>query len=61
MQLAHITHFPDATAACKVIPKWLKSGDLILLKASRAIRLESVAQTIADSGGNGKVLRKVAS
>jgi UDP-N-acetylmuramoyl-tripeptide--D-alanyl-D-alanine ligase len=59
MESTRVFHFPDAAAASKAIPKWLKSGDLVLLKASRGIHLESVAQAITE--GNTKFFRKVAS
>ncbi|HEX4053115.1 MAG TPA: UDP-N-acetylmuramoyl-tripeptide--D-alanyl-D-alanine ligase [Tepidisphaeraceae bacterium] len=43
-----VEHFPNAAAACAVAAR-LRDGDLILLKASRAIGLEAVARAIVAS------------
>jgi UDP-N-acetylmuramoyl-tripeptide--D-alanyl-D-alanine ligase len=43
-----IEHFTDASAAAASVPGWLQPGDLVLLKASRGIHLEQVAQAIRD-------------
>jgi len=40
-----VQYFPDAAAACAVAAR-LHAGDLVLLKASRAVRLETVARAI---------------
>ncbi|MGH7179820.1 MAG: glutamate ligase domain-containing protein, partial [Tepidisphaeraceae bacterium] len=40
--------FDDSAEAARQIPRWLRRGDLVLLKASRGIHLETVAQAIAD-------------
>jgi UDP-N-acetylmuramoyl-tripeptide--D-alanyl-D-alanine ligase len=61
MDESQVSHFTDAPAAAKAVPKWLRTGDLVLLKASRGIRLESVAQVIAAGEGDARFLRKVAS
>ncbi|MCS7033805.1 MAG: UDP-N-acetylmuramoyl-tripeptide--D-alanyl-D-alanine ligase [Phycisphaerae bacterium] len=42
----NIRCFEDAAAASRVIPSWLRKGDLVLLKASRGVRLELVAEGI---------------
>jgi UDP-N-acetylmuramoyl-tripeptide--D-alanyl-D-alanine ligase len=43
-----IRSFADAAAAAAEVPGWLRAGDLVLLKASRSIHLELVAQAILD-------------
>jgi UDP-N-acetylmuramoyl-tripeptide--D-alanyl-D-alanine ligase len=42
-----IHRFPDAKAAAAVVPGLLRRGDLVLLKASRSVQLEAVADAIA--------------
>ena len=37
------------STAAGTIPGWLRDGDLVLLKASRGIHLETVAQAIIES------------
>ncbi len=54
-----ITHYPDARTAAMSVPKHLRENDLILLKASRGIRLELVAQAIAEN--RSTFFRKAAS
>jgi UDP-N-acetylmuramyl pentapeptide synthase len=44
--------FPDAGSAAKAVPAMIDKGDLVLLKGSRGIHLETVAKAIKD-----KVLR----
>jgi UDP-N-acetylmuramoyl-tripeptide--D-alanyl-D-alanine ligase len=51
MDLAKVTHFEDSTAAAAVVPGWLRGGELVLLKGSRGMRLEKIAQAIADRRG----------
>jgi UDP-N-acetylmuramoyl-tripeptide--D-alanyl-D-alanine ligase len=49
MATGAICRFPDARTAAASIPGFLRDGDLILLKASRGIGLELVAQSISES------------
>jgi UDP-N-acetylmuramoyl-tripeptide--D-alanyl-D-alanine ligase len=60
MPAGSIYRFSDAAAAAAEIPRWLREGDLILLKASRGIHLELVAQAIMESRQSG-FFHKVAS
>jgi len=71
MPVGAIAKFKDASAAAKEVPSWLRTGDLVLLKASRSVRLERIADAISQAfavaaqnagatGGNG-FFRKVAS
>lgn len=55
-----VYRFSDAAAAASEVARWLREGDLILLKASRGIHLEMVAQAIIESRQPG-FFRKVAS
>jgi len=59
-----IATFPDAPTAAPVVRKAVKKGDLVLLKASRSIRLETIAAALAEAPAaptsHGRV-RKVAS
>ncbi len=41
--LARVMEFADVEAACGPVKKFLKRGDLVLLKASRAARLERLS------------------
>lgn len=45
-----VKHFPTATEAAVAVPSMLKSGDLTLLKASRGIHLEAVANALKATG-----------
>ena len=49
MTASAIRKFSDAESASKELPRWLREGDMVLLKASRAIHLENVALAIAES------------
>jgi UDP-N-acetylmuramoyl-tripeptide--D-alanyl-D-alanine ligase len=46
MEKSKVVHFPDAPACAAIAPQWLRPGDLVLLKASRGVRLETVAADI---------------
>ena len=52
-----ISYFTDANAAAAELPDWFSSGDLVLLKASRSMRLETIAQAM----GQVPALRRAAS
>jgi UDP-N-acetylmuramyl pentapeptide synthase len=41
-----VIEFADVEAAMKAVKQFLKSGDVVLLKASRASRLERIAETL---------------
>jgi len=41
-----VVHYPNADAAAADVPRRVHAGDLVLIKASRGIRLEKVAQAI---------------
>lgn len=51
--------FADANSAAAKVPRMLHDGDLVLIKASRGIRLETVAEAIAEH--RTKPRRKAAS
>jgi len=44
--LNRVIEFADVEAAMKVVKQFLKTGDVVLLKASRASRLERIAETL---------------
>ncbi len=44
--LARVIEFENVEAAMKAIKSFLKSGDVVLLKASRSSRLERIAETL---------------
>lgn len=46
-----VFHYPDAPAAARAAPDWVRAGDLVLVKASRGMRLETVADAIAAARG----------
>jgi UDP-N-acetylmuramoyl-tripeptide--D-alanyl-D-alanine ligase len=43
----HLHHFPDAPAAIPHVQDLVRSGDLVLIKASRGIKLERVAEALS--------------
>lgn len=62
MSKGKVVHFEDAAKCCELAPRWLRSGDMVLLKASRGVRLETVATAIDSAfGGETKRIRKAAS
>jgi UDP-N-acetylmuramoyl-tripeptide--D-alanyl-D-alanine ligase len=46
MNKSRVVHFASAADCAEIAPRWLRNGDLVLLKASRGIRLETVANAI---------------
>ena len=54
-----VQRFEDAKSAATAFPDTLREGDLVLLKASRGIRLEEVAIAIAKRAA--EAARKAAS
>jgi UDP-N-acetylmuramoyl-tripeptide--D-alanyl-D-alanine ligase len=44
--LRRVIEFENVEAAVKAVKNFLKPGDLVLLKASRASRLERIAETL---------------
>ena len=44
--LSRVIEFENVEAAIKAVKSFLKSGDLVLLKASRSSRLERIAETL---------------
>ena len=47
MPADRVLRFPDAATAAERLPALVRPGDLVLLKASRGIRLEAVADALA--------------
>lgn len=54
--LNRVFEFPDVESAASVVKSLVKSGDLVLLKASRATRLERIAEALR----GGEPVRKAA-
>jgi UDP-N-acetylmuramoyl-tripeptide--D-alanyl-D-alanine ligase len=44
--LARVIEFADVETAVKAVKSFLKTGDVVLLKASRAVRLERITETL---------------
>jgi UDP-N-acetylmuramoyl-tripeptide--D-alanyl-D-alanine ligase len=60
MAKANVLRLTSAAEAARVVPKRLKDGDLVLLKASRGVHLETLAQAITESAPR-RLVRRVAS
>jgi UDP-N-acetylmuramoyl-tripeptide--D-alanyl-D-alanine ligase len=48
-------HVSDAQAAVDLLRSELRTGDVVLVKASRSVGLESVAQALVETGAEGEV------
>jgi UDP-N-acetylmuramoyl-tripeptide--D-alanyl-D-alanine ligase len=48
-------HVSDAQAAVDLLRSELRPGDVVLVKASRSVGLESVAQALVETGAEGEV------
>jgi UDP-N-acetylmuramoyl-tripeptide--D-alanyl-D-alanine ligase len=48
-------HVSDAQAAVDLLRSELRPGDVVLVKASRSVGLESVAQALVEAGTEGEV------
>ena len=48
-------HVSDAQAAIDLLRSELRPGDVVLVKASRSVGLESVAQALVETGAEGEV------
>jgi UDP-N-acetylmuramoyl-tripeptide--D-alanyl-D-alanine ligase len=44
--LTRVIEFPDAESAARAVKNFLKPGDVVLLKASRSLRLEQIAEPL---------------
>ena len=44
--LTRVIEFADVESAVVAVKKFLKTGDVVLLKASRSARLERIAETL---------------
>jgi len=44
--LTRVIEFPDVESAVRAVKNFLKTGDVVLLKASRSSRLERIAETL---------------
>ena len=54
--LNRVFEFPDVESATTAVKNFVKAGDLVLLKASRATRLERIAEALR----GGEPARKAA-
>jgi UDP-N-acetylmuramoyl-tripeptide--D-alanyl-D-alanine ligase len=48
-------HVSDTEAAIDLLRSELRPGDVVLVKASRAVGLERIAQALLDCSGEGEV------
>jgi UDP-N-acetylmuramoyl-tripeptide--D-alanyl-D-alanine ligase len=55
----HLHHFPDAPAAIPHVQELVRPGDLVLIKASRSIRLERVAEALSTNGAGAPKMKIV--
>jgi UDP-N-acetylmuramoyl-tripeptide--D-alanyl-D-alanine ligase len=44
--LRHVAEFPDAASAARAVKEFVRPGDTVLVKASRAMRLEQITETL---------------
>ncbi|MGW1169250.1 UDP-N-acetylmuramoyl-tripeptide--D-alanyl-D-alanine ligase [Streptomyces sp. NPDC002550] len=51
-------HVSDAQAAIDLLRSELRPGDVVLVKASRSVGLESVAQALVETGAEGEVVAR---
>ncbi|MFJ4693484.1 UDP-N-acetylmuramoyl-tripeptide--D-alanyl-D-alanine ligase [Streptomyces sp. NPDC088766] len=51
-------HVSDAQAAVDLLRSELRPGDVVLVKASRSVGLESVAQALLETGAEGEVVAR---
>ncbi|GAA2263612.1 UDP-N-acetylmuramoyl-tripeptide--D-alanyl-D-alanine ligase [Streptomyces ruber] len=51
-------HVSDAQAAVDLLRSELRPGDVVLVKASRSVGLESVAQALLETGAEGEVVTR---
>jgi UDP-N-acetylmuramoyl-tripeptide--D-alanyl-D-alanine ligase len=56
----NIRWYRDSASAASTVPQELRAGDLVLIKASRGIRLEAVANAISEKYGADKAKLRVA-
>jgi UDP-N-acetylmuramoyl-tripeptide--D-alanyl-D-alanine ligase len=54
MGLNRVFEFPDAESAAAVVKGFVKPGDVVLIKASRAARLERIAEALRPNDGGRK-------
>lgn len=52
--LNRVIEFPDVEAAAVALKTFLRAGDVVLLKASRATRVERIAEMLKAANGNGR-------
>ncbi len=57
VESARVWSFPDSIEAARDVPAMLRTGDLVLLKASRGMRLERIAEAIAKRCGEDPAMR----